>query len=128
MIGTTTWVIGDGYIPPASTGPHPAMTSHDSACMLNANAEPARIEITVYFADREPAGPYVITIPGRRVHHQRFNDLTDPEPIPAGTDYSVVVRADRPVVVQHTRLDSRQAANALMTTIAFPVPGGDDRQ
>jgi len=70
----------------------------------------------------------VITIPGRRVHHQRFNDLTDPEPIPAGTDYSVVVRADRPVVVQHTRLDSRQAANALMTTIAFPVPGGDDRQ
>jgi len=38
VIGTTTWVIGDGYIPPASTGPHPAMTSHDSACMLNANA------------------------------------------------------------------------------------------
>ena len=25
-----------------------------------------------------------------------------------------------PVVIQHTRLDSRQAQNALMTTIAFP--------
>jgi hypothetical protein len=24
------------------------------------------------------------------------------------------------VVIQHTRLDSRQAQNALMTTIAFP--------
>jgi hypothetical protein len=26
-------------------------------------------------------------------------------------------------VVQHTRLDSRQAANSLMTTIAYPVEG-----
>jgi len=31
-----------------------------------------------------------------------------------------VLRSDRPVVVQHTRLDSRQPANALMTTMAFP--------
>jgi hypothetical protein len=122
MIGTKTWVIGDGYIPPRSTGPDPALASHESACMLNANPEPARVEITVYFADRDPAGPYVITIPGRRVRHQHFDDLAAPEPIQAGTDYSVVLRADRPIVVQHTRLDSRQAANALMTTIAFPVP------
>jgi hypothetical protein len=27
-----------------------------------------------------------------------------------------------PIVVQHTRLDSRQAALALMTTLAYPVP------
>jgi hypothetical protein len=26
-----------------------------------------------------------------------------------------------PIVVPHTRLDSRQAENALMSTIAFPV-------
>jgi hypothetical protein len=30
-----------------------------------------------------------------------------------------VIRADVPIVVQHTRLDSRQAALALMTTTAF---------
>jgi hypothetical protein len=30
-----------------------------------------------------------------------------------------VIESDVPVVVQHTRLDSRQAENALMTTIAF---------
>jgi hypothetical protein len=97
------------------------MTSHDSACMLNANPEPAHIELTIYYDDRDPAGPYRLTIPGNRVHHQRFNDLVDPEPIPHGKDYSVVVRSDLPIVVQHTRLDSRQAANALMTTIAFPA-------
>ena len=33
------------------------------------------------------------------------------------------VESDRPVVVQHTRLDSRQAENALLSTMAFPDPG-----
>lgn len=116
MIGTTTWVIGDGYVPPGSSGDDPALASHESACMLNANPEPARVELTVYFADREPDGPHLLEIPGRRIRHQRLDEL-----VPAGTDYSVVIQADRPIVVQHTRLDSRQAANALMSTIAFPV-------
>lgn len=29
------------------------------------------------------------------------------------------IEPDVPIVVQHTRLDSRQEANALLTTIAF---------
>lgn len=33
--------------------------------------------------------------------------------------YASVIESDLPIVVQHTRLDSRQAENALMTTIAF---------
>jgi hypothetical protein len=120
-IGVGTWVIADGWIPPESTGPEPAMTSHDTVCILNASAEVAHVELTIYFTDREPAGPYAITIPAERTHHQRFNDLSVPEPVPVGTDFSCVVRSDRPVVVQQTRLDSRQAANALLSTIAFPV-------
>ena len=30
------------------------------------------------------------------------------------------ITSDVPIVVQHTRLDSRHAANALLTTMAFP--------
>jgi Anabaena sensory rhodopsin transducer len=56
------------------------MTSHDTAYMLNPNDKPAEIAITVYFRDREPADPYRATIPARRVLHQRFDDLNDPEP------------------------------------------------
>jgi hypothetical protein len=48
----------------------------------------------------------------------------DPAPLPRGTDFASVIRSDRPVVVQHTRLDSRQAENALMTTMAY-TPGSD---
>ena len=95
------------------------MLSHETACILNAGDADAHVEITVYFKDREPAGPYRVTVPARRTHHLRFNDLADPEPIPRATDYSSVITADVPVVVQHTRLDSRQSANALLTTIAY---------
>jgi hypothetical protein len=50
----------------------------------------------------------------------RFNDLNDPEPIPRDTDYSSDIRSDVPLVAQHTRLDSRQAENALLSTMAYP--------
>lgn len=77
------------------------------------------MQITIYFSDREPVGPYHVTVPARRTLHLRFNDLNDPEPIPLGTDYASVIQSDVPIVVQHTRLDSRQAENALLSTIAY---------
>jgi hypothetical protein len=119
-IGRTTWVIAEGWIPPYSHGAEPAMLSHETACMLNTGDTDAQVEITVFFADREPVGPYRVTVPARRTLHQRFNDLTDPEPIPVATDYASVITSDVPIVVQHTRLDSRQAENALLSTIAYP--------
>ena len=122
MIGATTWVFADGYIPSGSTGPEPQMTSHESACILNAGDTDAHVEIRLYFTDRPPAGPYRLTVPARRAFHQRINDLTDPEPVPLGVDYCCVLTSDAPIVVQQTRLDSRQAANALMSTIAY-TPG-----
>lgn len=118
-IGHTRWAIAEGYIPAWSNGPEPQFTSHETACLLNASDQDAHVEITIYFSDREPAGPYQVTVPARRTKHLRFNNLTDPEPIPQDTDYASVFESDVPIVVQHTRLDSRQAENALLTTIAY---------
>ncbi|HET6584848.1 MAG TPA: sensory rhodopsin transducer [Nannocystaceae bacterium] len=120
-IGCRTWAIAEGWIPSSSRGPAPAMTSHETACLLNAGDRDAHVAIRVYFRDREPVGPYRVVVPARRTLHLRFNDLRDPEPIPRDTDYASVIESDEPIVVQHTRLDSRQAENALMTTIAFAV-------
>ncbi|MCU0894873.1 MAG: sensory rhodopsin transducer, partial [Rhodospirillales bacterium] len=72
-----------------------------------------------YFTDREPVGPYRMTVPARRTRHFRFNEFSDPEPVPVNTDFASVITSNVPIVVQHTRLDSRQAALALMTTMAF---------
>ncbi len=118
-IGRTHWAIAEGYIPEWSHGPEPALLSHETVCLLNAGPKDARVRITLYFADREPVGPYELTVPARRTRHVRFNDLSQPQPVPRGTDYASVIEADVPIVAQHTRLDSRQSENALMTTIAF---------
>ena len=76
------------------------MASHEAVCIPNAGDDPAHIEISVYYESREPIGPY------------RFDIAPD-------TPFSSVIVSDVPVVVQHTRLDSRQAENALLSTTAF---------
>jgi hypothetical protein len=119
-VGVKEWVIAEGYIPQESHGPQPQMTSHETVCLLNASDQDAHVEITIYYADREPVGPYRLTVPARRTRHVRFNDLKDPEPIPRDTDFSSLIRSDVPIVAQHTRLDSRQAENALLSTMAYP--------
>ena len=119
-IGQRRWAIAEGYIPPGGThADDRRFESHETACLLNTNAQDAHVAITIYFKDRDPAGPYRVTVPARRTLHLRFNDLSDPEPIPRDTDYSSVIESDVPIVVQHTRLDSRQAALALLSTIAY---------
>ncbi len=120
-LGKKVWGIAEGYIPPGSNGPEPEMLSHETACILNTSDQEAHIEITIYYSDRDPSGPYKINVEPKRTKHIRFNNLKDPEPIPKGTDYSSVIKSDIPVIVQHSRLDSRQAPNALLSTIAYPV-------
>ncbi len=122
-IGHRCWAIADGYIPAWSNGPPPEMESHEGLCILNAGGDPASVAVTAYFEDREPSGPYRFTVAPRRTLHIRLEKLDDPAPIPRGLGYALVVRSDRPVVVQQTRLDSRQAENAIFSTIAFPVTG-----
>lgn len=118
-IGRTRWAIAEGYIPSESCSTDRAFLSHETACILNAGDREAHVSITVFFSDRDPAGPYRLVIPPRRTYHLRFNDLKDPEPIPFDTDYSSVFESDVPIVVQHTRLDSRRAEIALLSTIAY---------
>ena len=118
-IGRRRWAIAEGYIPEQSHGPEPEMTSHEAVCILNTGDTAANVTITVYYTDRDPGGPYQVSVPPRRTRHVRFNDLIDPEPIPLATEYAALIESDVEVIVQHTRLDSRQEALALLSTIAF---------
>jgi hypothetical protein len=85
------------------------VTSHETVCLLSAGERDAHVDITVYLADCEPVGPYRVTVRSRRPRRVRFTDLTDPAPVPRETDYASVIESDVPIVVQHTRLDSRHA-------------------
>jgi hypothetical protein len=97
-IGYRRWAIAEGHL---------IDSVEETACILNASEDDAHIALTVFFSDRDPAGPYELVVPARRTLHMNFGDLD----IPRETDYSSVLESDVPVVVQHTRAE--------MTTIAY---------
>jgi hypothetical protein len=53
--------------------------------------------------------------------HLRFNDLKDPEPVPRDRSYASLIESSVPIIVQHTRLDSRNPNIALLSTIAYKL-------
>lgn len=123
-IGKERWVVPGGFVPTDSTGPEPEMVGHDVLCVLNAGGELASVEVRLQYADdvtpeENVAGPYLLTVAPRRVRHVRVNDLIDPYAPPLGEAYAAVVEASHPVVVQFSRLDSRKAENATMSTVAY---------
>jgi len=119
-LGAKVWVIPDGFLPSQSTG---ELKSHESTCVLNLRARPAVVKLTAYFEDREPLGGFRVVCPPRRTVHIRLDILKNDrqESIPTSVPFALKVESDINVVVQHTRLDSTQAALALMTTMAFPA-------
>lgn len=121
-IGRHVWAIPEGYIPGKSISDARDLISHESACLLNTSDREANVVITLFFTDRDPVGPYRIKIAARRTLHIRFNDLRDPEPVPRDTSYASLIESTEPIVVQHTRLDSRQPGMALLSTVAYSSP------
>jgi hypothetical protein len=120
--GCRRWAIPEGYIPGASVDPSDhALMSHEAACLLNLTGQDADITITIFFEDRDPAGPYRVKLLARRTLHLRFNDLSDPEPVPKDTSYASLIESSVPIIVQHTRLDSRNPYIALLSTMASPL-------
>jgi hypothetical protein len=120
-IGHKTWAFADGHIPLLSHGEEPDFVSADKLCVLNTGAKDAEVEITIYFADAEPVGPFRLQVCSQRVRHVRMNDLIDPQALPLDEPYAAVIHSSVPVLVQITRRDSGQAENAIMTTMAFPA-------
>ena len=118
-IGHRRWAIAEGYIPGQSLNQSHALVSHETICLLNAGDSDAQVKVTLYFKDRDPVGPYNVTVGARRTLHLRFNDLTDPAPVPRDTEYSSVIESSVPIVVQHTRLDSRHPNIELMSTVGY---------
>lgn len=117
-IGSTTWFVPDGFIPAESSG---KLESHESICFLNCNSEDANANITIYFEDQEPIENIVTEVKGNRTKHLR-TDLLEKEgkKIPKGVPYAIKIETDLPVIVQFSRMDTTQAENTLMTSMAYP--------
>lgn len=117
--GRRVWAIAEGYIPSGSVSNAHDLVSHEAACFLNTGDREADIAITLLFKDCDSVGPYRLKVESKRTVHMRFNDLRDPAPVPRDTSYASLIESTEPIIVQHTRLDSRQPGMAMLSTVAY---------
>ncbi|ACO48185.1 sensory rhodopsin transducer [Deinococcus deserti] len=126
--GHRIWCVPAGHIPLRSTGEEPRYTSYDQLCILNTGDQDAQLKLSIFYADRDPEGPYLLCVASRRVRHVRVNDLIDPRAIPLDVEYACLVESEVPVVVQFVRQDTSAGAQALMTSMAYPLHDPGDHQ
>ena len=121
-IGKTTWLIPDMYWPEITSEGH--YVSHESVCVLNTSTRECTVEFVLYFEDNAPLSGFSAVCRAERTLHIRMDKLLDKNGsyIRRGVPYAAVVKATVPVVIQYTRVDTTQSENALMTTMAYPVP------
>ena len=96
-IGHKHWTIAAGWMPPLGD---------ETVAFLNVSPEEAHVQIFIYYGDRDPVGPYRLTVPAKRIRRVPFNCLADPEPIPRATAYASTITSDVPIVVQRPGLGS----------------------
>ena len=118
-MGRKVWMISAGHIPLHSTGREPENTSRDEFCFLNAGYREARVEVTLFYAERDPVGPYRLVIPPRRIRRVRVNNLINPEAPPLDTDYGAMIESNVPIVVQFERTDTGESRPATQSVVGF---------
>lgn len=118
--GARIWLIADGFVPETSLG---EIESHETVSFLNTSTTDAHISISFYFADREPIKGAALTVPAERNQHVRTAnaEALGGVAVPKGVPYAMRIESDVPISVQHSRLDGRQEALGLMTTMAYPI-------
>lgn len=119
-LGARVWLIPDGFYPSDSCG---EQISHDAVCVLNPGKKDAHIDITLYFEDREKLQGFHAFCGAERTNHIRMDKIRDSKGngIPKDIPYAMMVESDVEIIVQYSRMDTRQAEMALMTTMAYPV-------
>ncbi|GHA31498.1 hypothetical protein GCM10007103_11430 [Salinimicrobium marinum] len=119
--GKIDWAFAAGRIPFRTTGKEPEMNSHDKIAILNTSGEDALVELLIFYEDQSPIGTYEVAVEAKRLRKIRFNDLIDPEAIRLERNYSCFIKTSVPVVIQFSRMNTGQNANAEMGGMAFPA-------
>lgn len=117
--GKLDWAFSAGRIPFRSTGKEPEFVSHDKISILNTSEKEAKIELIIFYEDEQPSEKYELLVKAKRLRKIRFNDLIDPVAMRLERNYSCYIRANVPVVVQFSRMDTGSKKTALMGTLAY---------
>lgn len=118
MNGKKSWYIPDCELPEEGEG---VLKGHESVIVLNTGDTDAKLEVTLYFADRDAHKGITWQVGAEKVRCFRMNELSDMcgYEVPKNTQYAMRIVSSVPVVIQYGRLDNRQVNLAYYTTLGY---------
>lgn len=117
--GAKNWFFPDCYLPEVDEAA--VAPSHETISILNPSEESVRLEVAIYFEDRQPIEGLEIEVDGKRDIHVRldqFEEYTGVE-IPRETPYGLAITGEGKVICQHSRLDARNDNLSLFTSMGY---------
>ena len=117
-LGKKNWIIPDCELPQPGEG---VAKGHESVIIVNDSDVDAKIDVSVYFTDKEPYEGIKWEVGAKRVKCFRMNNLEHMcgFEVPFETQYAMKLTSDTEIVVQYGRLDNRQTNLAYYTTMAY---------
>ena len=127
-VGRRRWAIFDGRLAGESDTGEPLQiddesaewetgSHHETLFLVNAGLAPARVELSLFFLDRERFGPYFFDVPTQGTKQVDLAELEGGH-VPRGETFTILVIADRPTVVLATRKRAEDSDEAPLTRIA----------
>ncbi len=126
-IGKKIWIFPDAFLPaigkPYKTSDSGDQFSHESLCIVNTSNTEAKLSIDFLFEDTDPIENYETIINSKRSLHLRLDKIEiNGEKLPREKPYSIILRSNKNIVAQLSRLDTTSEYNSFMTTLGW----GDD--
>lgn len=117
-IGKKLWILPDCELPQEGEG---VLKGHESVIVVNDSDKDAKIQVTLYFADKDCYNEIEWVVGKGRVRCFRMNNPDDMSGyhVPYDTQYAMKLVSDCNIVVQYGRLDNRQTNLAYYTTMGY---------
>lgn len=118
VLGKKRWIIPDCELPPEGEG---ELKGHESVIIVNDSTKTARVNVKLYFTDKEYYDKITWVIEPKRVKCFRMNNVKDTcgYVVAKETQYAIKLTSNVKIVVQYGRLDNRQTNLAYYTTLAY---------
>lgn len=117
-VGKKLWIIPDCELPLPGEG---VLKGHESVIVVNDSDKTAKIDVKLFFTDKDFDSKIEWTVGAGRVRCFRMNNTEDMcgFEVPVDTQYAMKLSSDTNIVVQYGRLDNRQTNLAYYTTLGY---------
>jgi hypothetical protein len=108
--GSKTWFVADGWLPSKNPQESAGLEGHEAIIILNCNKEQARVNMDVFYEDKDPVENIELLIPAQRVRCFRMDQPEEIGGLKIGRleQYALRFRSDLEVIVQYGRMDVTQ--------------------